>query len=118
PKHEQEYSEFAHLTFHLPANTELAVGGRFLRYENRGYTVGNLTTDGTFIAEPLPIACSAAGLGSTYPGTCDIPATSAFPSTVALPQVSQNETEHTAIYNISLSHKFSDALLAYVSSGS
>ncbi len=125
PAATKEYSEFAHFTFHLPDNTELAVGGRYLRYQNDGFIVGNLLTANTFLALPgaaigLPagVPCNLAGFGSTYPGTCDVPAGVAIPSTVALPLTSENQHQHTAIYNVSLSHKFFDSLLAYVSSAS
>jgi iron complex outermembrane receptor protein len=120
PAQTKEYSEYLHFTFHLPENTELAVGGRYLRYQNEGYTVGNLLTANTFVAAPLPvpIPCSYAGLGSTYPGTCDIPASVAIPNTTALPLTQTGQHAHTVIYNASLSHKFTDSLLGYISSGS
>ena len=118
PAQTKEYSEFLHLTFHLRDDTELALGGRYLHYQNWGSTSGTLETGGTYVASPLPIPCSFAGFGSTYPGTCDIPASVAIPNTTALPLTSLNEDAHTSIYNISLSHKFADSFLAYVSSGS
>ena len=118
PAQSKEYSEFLHFTFHLTDNTELAVGGRYLHYQNWGTTSGTLLTSGTSVASPLPFPCSVAGFASTYPGTCDIPASVAIPNTVALPAASLNQDDHTVIYNLSLSHKFADSFLAYVSSGS
>ena len=119
PQQTKEYSEFVHLTFHLRDNTELALGGRYLHYQNWGTTSGLLQPNGVFIAQPLPFPCSVAGFGSTYPGTCDIPASVALQGhTVALPLTSLNQDDHTVIYNISLSHKFADSFLAYITSGS
>jgi iron complex outermembrane recepter protein len=118
PSQSKEYSEFLHLTFHLSDTTELALGGRFLHFQNFGETSGTLLTGGTSIASPLPVPCSFIGLASTYPGTCDIPASAAITNTTALPATSLNQNDHTVIYNISLSHKFADNFLAYVESGS
>ena len=118
PSQAKEYSELLHLTFHLTDNTELAVGGRYLHYQNFGVTFGNLTTAGTAIAVPFPIPCGAAGFSSTYPGTCNVPASVAIPNTVALPPTSTDQNQHTAIYNIQLSHKFGGDLLTYLSSAS
>ena len=118
PGESKELSEFAHFTFHMPGSTELAVGVRYLHYENDGYVAGTLQTAGTYIATPLPFPCSVAGYGSTYPGTCDIPASTAITDTTALARTSENLDAHTAIYNMSLSHKFADGFLAYISSAS
>jgi outer membrane receptor protein involved in Fe transport len=119
PAQTKEYSEFVHLTFHLQDNTELALGGRYLHYENWGFTEGTLQPDGIFVASPVPVPCSFIGLGSTYPGTCDIPGSVAFKGrTTALPLSSLNQDDHAVIYNVSLSHKFADSFLAYISSGS
>jgi iron complex outermembrane recepter protein len=118
PANSKEYSEFLHVTFHLPHDTELAVGGRYLRFTNEGYTVGTLLTAGTLVATPLPVPCALAHLTSTYPGTCDLPASVAIPNTTALPLTPTDQQAHTAIYNVSLSHKFADNFLAYISSGS
>lgn len=119
PQQTKEYSEFLHLTFHLQDSTELALGGRYLHYQNWGYTAGNLQPNGMFVAQPLPFPCSVAGFGSTYPGVCDIPGSVALAGhTVALPLTSLQEDVHTSIYNISLSHKFADSFLAYITSGS
>ncbi len=120
PGESKEYSEFVHVTFHLADNTELALGGRYLRYQNEGFTSGTLLTSGTFIAAPLPppLTCSAVGFASTYPGTCNVPANFAITNTTAFPVTSNDQTAHTAIFNVSLSHKFADSLLTYISSGS
>jgi iron complex outermembrane receptor protein len=126
PVDEQEISEFANVTFHILNDTELSVGGRHIAYEKKGYTVGTLLPDGVFGALPasvlgLPagVPCSAAGFGSTYPGTCDVPASVLLRgNTTALAQTPQNLDDNTWIYNVSLSHKFFDSLLTYVTVGS
>lgn len=112
PKEEKEISEFAHLTFHLPDDTELAVGGRYLHYKQTGFIEATLNQG--LAAAALPIPCSLAGFTSTYAGTCNVP----LPGGAALPYTPTNLTDHASIYNISLSHKFSPSLMAYLSSGS
>jgi iron complex outermembrane recepter protein len=130
PVAEKETSEFASVTFHVLKDTELTLGGRHIKYEKRGYIVANLITNGVFLALPayfpppnglgLPagVPCSAAHLGSTYPNTCDVPASLAIRNTTALPYTPQNLDDNTWIYNASLSHKFFDNLLTYVTIGS
>jgi iron complex outermembrane receptor protein len=118
PTNEKEHSEFLNLTFHLPHDTELAVGGRYLTYKKSGFTEGTLLTNGTFIAVALPLNCSALGFTSTYPGACDIPGKLAIKNTSALPNTPQNLPVNDWIYNFSLSHKLNQNLLVYVNSGS
>jgi iron complex outermembrane receptor protein len=121
PKTEKEYSEFIHLTFHLPHDTELAIGGRHLDYKSDGFTNGTLLTSGASIALPLPApACGFihGQYGVSYPGICNLPASVAIRSTVALPTTTANVSDHPWIYNASLSHKLDKDLLIYVSSGS
>jgi iron complex outermembrane receptor protein len=127
PADEQEISEFANVTFHILKDTELSVGGRHISYQKRGSTSGTLQPNGVFGALPssllgLPagVPCSAAGFGSTYPGTCDVPAIAILPghSTVGLPLTPQNLDDNTWIYNASLSYKFLEHLLGYVTVGS
>jgi iron complex outermembrane recepter protein len=89
PKNEKEYSEFLNLTFHLPHDTELVMGGRRLSYKAVG------STDGTVIIPSLPSLHVA-----------------------ALPFTPQNLSVDTGIYNFSLSHKLNQNLLVYVNSGS
>jgi iron complex outermembrane recepter protein len=126
PADEQEISEFANFTFHLPKDTELSVGGRHIDYKKTGFTQATLLPNGIFGALPsfylgLPpgVPCAAAGLGSTYPGTCDLPAIALLQgNTTALPMTQQNLNDNTWIYNVSLSHKFFETMLAYVNVGS
>jgi iron complex outermembrane receptor protein len=126
PAAEKEYSEFANFTFHLPSNTELAVGGRHVKYQKAGYTEATLLPNGAFAALPpaalgFPpgVPCGAFGFGSTYPNTCDIPASVLLGGhNTALPLTPQNLTDSTWIYNLSLSHKLNENLLTYVNVGS
>jgi iron complex outermembrane recepter protein len=126
PVDEQEISEFANVTFHILKDTELSLGGRHIAYEKKGFTEATLVPQGVFAALPpsvlgLPagVPCSAFGIGSTYPNTCDIPASVLLRgNTTALPLTPQNLDDNTWIYNVSLSHKFFEHLLAYVNVGS
>jgi iron complex outermembrane receptor protein len=121
PVDEQEISEFGNLTFHLPADFDLSAGGRHIDYKKRGTLGATLETGNAFLALPgfvigLPpgVPCAAAGLGSTYPNTCDIPASAVIKNTAALPTTPQNLDDNQWIYNASLSHKFFKDFLAYV----
>jgi iron complex outermembrane receptor protein len=121
PSQERELSEFAHLTFHLPHEIELALGGRHINYQKSGFTEVNYIKQFS-IAEPafaFPAPCAAIGFSSTYPGTCNVPA-AAIPTFngSALPRTPQNLRDSPWIYNFSLSHKINPDLLVYVSSGS
>jgi iron complex outermembrane receptor protein len=121
PKDEKEHSGFLNVTFHLPHDTEFAVGGRYLSYKANGSTAGTLLTQGVSIAAALPASlCSAINgqYGATYPGICDLPASLAIKNTAALPLVPQNLSANTWIYNVSLSHKLNPNFLVYVNSGS
>ena len=124
PAQERETSEFAHLTFHLPFDTELTAGGRHIDYKKTGSIVGTLLTDGTFVGATLPAGiCSAINgvFGQTYPGICDIPTSSPLvigKKTTALALTPQNLGDHPWIYNFSLSHKINPDLLVYVNTGS
>jgi iron complex outermembrane receptor protein len=118
PTVEKEFSEFAHVTFHLPFDTELTAGGRHIDYSKDGSIVGTLLPSGIFIAVPLAITCSSFGFTSTYPGSCNIPGKLAITNTTALANTPTNLRDHPWIYNVSLSHKFDPSLLGYVSTGS
>jgi iron complex outermembrane receptor protein len=118
PTDEKEHSEFLNLTFHLPHDTEVAVGGRYLSYKKSGFTEGTLLTGGVLDAIALPFSCSSIGFGSTYPGACDIPLGKVLTNKTALPYTPQNLPVNDWIYNVSLSHKLNQNLLVYVNSGS
>ena len=78
-----------------------------------------ITAYRTRLAVRHPLLGPAFGGGSTYPFTCDIPASRAPPRqhhrSAATPQ---NLDDNTWIYNVSLSHKFFENFLAYVNVGS
>jgi iron complex outermembrane recepter protein len=126
PDAEKEKSEFLNFTFHLPQETELTVGGRHIAYTKDGSTAATLLPNGTTAALPpaalgLPagVPCGAFGFTSTYANTCNIPASVLLGgNTSALPFTSQNVKDNTWIYNVSLSHKIIENLLAYVTVGS
>ncbi len=117
----RETSFFASMTWHLTDQTELTVGGRQIRAKNDGPVSVSL---GSAVAALPPVvlglpSCAAAGLGSTYPGTCDVPTTmlGVMPGpflTLDFP----SEDEKPFVYNVSLSHRFSDDLMVYGSVGS
>jgi iron complex outermembrane recepter protein len=126
PAAEKEKSEFLNFTFHLPQETELTVGGRHIGYTKEGSTEADLLPNGIFAALPpaalgLPggVPCGAFGFGSTYPNTCDIPASVLLQGhNTALPFTPQNLNDNTWIYNVSLSHKWFESLLTYATVGS
>lgn len=116
PGHDSERSVFVSETAYLGNRTELTAGARWIDYHTNDLTT--LKTGSADIALPsqaiLPpgVPCGAAGFSSTYAGTCDIPLA---PATVeSLP----NRTVHKPIiYQISISHHFSDELMAYANTG-
>jgi iron complex outermembrane receptor protein len=121
PTQEEEFSEFAHLTFHLPHDFELTAGGRHINYKKDGSIEGTLLTQGVFIAAALPSnICGAINgqYGATYPGICDLPASLAIRNTTALAYTPQYLRDSPWIWNASISHKFNPNLLAYINGGS
>ncbi len=117
----RETSYFANLTWHLSDRTELTIGGRQIHAENDGPVAVEL---GSALAALPPgllglPSCAAAGLGSTYPGTCDIP-TPLLGVTPGPFQTLQfpSDDEDPFVYNVSLSHHVNDDLMVYASVGS
>lgn len=117
----RETSFFASLTWHISDRTELTVGGRQIRY--KGESVVDVALGSALAALPPAVlqlpSCAAVGLSSTYPGTCDVPSQmlGVIPGpfmTIDYP----DSDESPFVYNASLSHRFSDDLMAYVSVGS
>jgi iron complex outermembrane recepter protein len=111
----EETSGFANLTFHFSDRTELSVGGRYISYKPDGISV--ISHDLGHIALPLAAlggapSCAAAGLGSTYPGTCDAPIAPA-----PLFTTTDNKDTHPWIYSASLSHRFTDSFMVYANTG-
>jgi iron complex outermembrane receptor protein len=130
-------SFYGNLRFHITDRTELAVGLAHVKDEVPVdldiKTFAALNNIGSFpafqgflVSQGVPIAfiptCEAAGAvvrqpfvtSTIYPGTCDLP----------LPNGFRNATQHNddsysdTLYHFSVSHKFTDNLLAYFTSGS
>ena len=125
----KNYSLYANVQVHLPADTELSAG---IRYINDKRPVTEQLNIGSSFANVGPLAlyspiptCGLVGAyvpqfgGATtvnstiYPGFCD----------VVVPAQSQSRTANSKaqkpiIYNVSLSHKFTPEILAYATVGS
>lgn len=115
----QVYDSFyGNLQLHLGHNTELSGGLRRIRDRvpvTLNVTTSAASTVATRLANLGGLPCTAAGLvASIYPGFCDanVPAGSGNQSET------HNDIYHATIYNFSLSHKFSDAILVYATTGS
>ena len=85
------------------------------------YYVGNPSSP--FYGYPVPTTCAQTGAyfgqtfqnSASYPGVCDAVVA---PGTGAPPPQSTNAVNSKALYNFSLSHKFSDGVMAYATTGS
>ncbi|MBV1686239.1 TonB-dependent receptor plug domain-containing protein [Novosphingobium sp. G106] len=115
----QVYDSFyGNLQFHLGNNTELSGGLRRIRDRvpvDLNVTTSAASTVATALANLRGAPCSAAGLvNSVYPGFCDANVPAGSGNLVE----THNDLYHATIYNFSLSHKFSDEVLAYVTTGS
>jgi iron complex outermembrane recepter protein len=134
---------FANLTFHVTDSTQLSVGVRYL--EDSSVRTETINTGAALIAVPLapnfglgslpgvpavfllpadtffpgqPAGCPGLALVSpdftgteTYPGSCDLALT---PNSVSQ---DGGSSERQFVYNASLSHDFSEDVMAYVSFG-
>lgn len=108
-----ENSFFGNATLHLGSRTELSGGGRYIISSVNNQT--SLRLGAGQIAVNVGAPCAAIGLPSTYPGYCNIPiAAPAAP----INNSAQKVTDRPAVFNASLSHRFSDAILAYATVGS
>jgi iron complex outermembrane receptor protein len=111
---------FGSVTAHLGGKTELTAGVRhFVSVDHNGITI---STGAGRLALPLAAlglpSCAAAGLTSTYAGTCDAPtAFVGIPAGVIQNSASKNKFKPT-IYNISLSHRVNRDLMVYANTGS
>ncbi|HKR90060.1 MAG TPA: TonB-dependent receptor, partial [Phenylobacterium sp.] len=111
----QETSIFANATFHLGYGVELGTGVRqiFSIVKSQSQIAIGEVVFAQQLSDIGAESCAAAGLGSTYPGTCDrmLPA--------GLSQSAQpfraSETPH--IYNLSLSKRVTPGLLLYANTG-
>lgn len=108
-----ENSFFGNATLHLGARTELSGGARFIIASVNNQT--DLRLGAGQIALNLGAPCGAIGLPSTYPGFCNVPVPA---STTPINANFQKRTDRPLVYNVSLSHRFSDTILAYATVGS
>ena len=109
----EEWSYFGNVTFHLTDATELSAGIRFINAEKDALRVNSQT--GGFRADVISEGdCLAAGgaFARTYAGVCDVPVAGRITGTI--PEDSKNSTR---VYSASLSHRFTQDLMAYVSYG-
>lgn len=128
-------SFYGNLRFHIGENTELSGGLAIVRDR---VPVGSRTVVGAGRAnagplaiirlqfpaflQPIVTSCEIAnsfanqGLftSATYPGTCDVN----VPAGSGNSNFSTNPTYTKALYNFSLSHKFSDDVMVYATTGS
>lgn len=113
----EETSVFGNLTFHLGPKTELSGGIRHI-WSNFTDEATIATQNGLIALPPAFIGgglpnCAVASLPVTYPGFCDITILGGIQSS----RVSTYKNQPT-IYNVSLSHKFSDSFMVYANTGS
>lgn len=111
-------SFYGNIEIHLGGKTELSGGLRRIK-DRVPVTLNVQTSAAASVAIPLSALrgapCSAAGLvSSNYAGFCDA---NVAAGTGNLLQAFDDQYKKT-IYNVSLSHKFTDDLLAYATSGS
>lgn len=107
--HATENSVFANVRVHLGEATELSGGVRHI--VSKVDNVQTVFLGAGMISRAIGVPCSAAGFGSTYGGGyCDIPIAA---GTTPVQNSSQKNTEKPTVYNLSISHRFSDQVLSY-----
>lgn len=115
----QYYDSFyANVKFHFGSRTELSVGGRHIR--DRVPVTLDVATSAAAVVFPRFLPAEAGGCPS--PLLPDSPLYGAMFCDVGVP-ASTSSTPYSNvykknIYNVSFSHRFSDEILAYVTSGS
>ena len=122
PGTDSERSVFVSGTAHLGDRTELSAGARWIDYQNNDMTTLSLepaliALPGQVIGLPAGVPCSAAGFGSTYPGTCDLPSKLVGAGPGVIQSLTNHVTHKPIIYSVSASHHFTDTLMAYVNTG-
>lgn len=108
----EENSIYGNFTVHLGDRTEITGGGRYIvsKIDN----TLRVDLQPSFIAVAVPVPCAFAGLSaSPYAGYCDVP----IAGSSAQNNVQQNTAKPT-VYNVSVSHKFTDDILTYATVGS
>ena len=113
---QRELSFFGNVTLHLGDKTEFSGGGRYIIYKNDSRIVASLLP--TLVAvNRLAPQCATLSVGSTYPGTCDLPGTAIGIPVGVQATIPARDRFDPFVYNLSLSHKFSDDLMVYASLG-
>ena len=112
----ENYSFYGDMVIHLPDETELTLGARRLREDQSNYTKTTINPYYAGLNAALfGGACGPAGTVASPvygPGVCDLTRTKTQPDDNA------SSREFASIYNISLSHKFTDDVLGYGTVGS
>lgn len=112
PGQRTENSFFATATLHPGPKTELTLGGRYLILKQSNQILVNLG-GGYAVATPsfgFPCDALAPGLvASDYPGYCDFP----VPAPGIVGDFRRSQKEKPFVYNASVSHRFTDDILAY-----
>jgi len=104
-----ENSVFANVRVHLGEKTELSGGVRHI--VSKVDNVQTVFLGAGMISRAIGFPCSAAGFASTYGGGfCDIPIAA---GTAPVQNSSQKNTQKPTVYNLSVSHRFSDQVLSY-----
>jgi iron complex outermembrane receptor protein len=104
-----ENSVFANVRLHLGEATEISGGVRHI--VSKVDNVQTVFLGAGMISRAIGFPCSAAGFASTYGGGfCDIPIAA---GKTPVQNSSQKNTEKPTVYNLSISHRFSDQVLSY-----
>jgi iron complex outermembrane receptor protein len=110
----EETSFFGNITAHLGERTELSAGGRYIIVK-KDSSSQNLRAPGGFSL--VAAGGSGCGAGQTpssyYAGFCDLPIAA---GPLSAPTYLRG-THKPFIYNVQLSHRFSDELMAYANYG-
>lgn len=116
----QNYSFYGNLTFHLPFQTELSGGLRWI-HDRRPAILTTVTAPAfAGFSNPLAGLLTCEALSQLSPAVAGAVTSPVYPATCDLPIASQStpaqvfgKTFTPVIYNVSLSHKFTDDFLAY-----
>ena len=111
----EEVSFFANANIELTDNTELSIGGRYITFERSDDFSLDLGSAYFSLGAPcsvLPPSITGVEDSPVYPGACDIPVDG-----FTIQQLDHEQKEDPFIYNLSLSHDFSEDLMGYISVG-
>jgi iron complex outermembrane receptor protein len=120
PNDVRDVQAFANLTLHIDNQTDLSVGGRYIHENNFNLNVEttgpaldavSVAAFGGFPCAFIPPAFGGP-FGERYPDYCDVPVA---PSATSIVDKTRSSP---ATYSASLTHRFTEELMAYASSGS